>query len=358
MFTVLTFHGWRADASAPTDGALGLGEVAMTPNERFLEFLEDIEPNATTKANSVSAHTRVRETLRADAEFGPHVQRVFLGGSYRRDTAIRPRQKNGALDRPDIDIYVVVDAAHHTTTPSAEIERLYAALDRARKTLGITRLKRNRVALAVSMSNADLDVCVLIPRQSDNLYRIGNRETGEWYRTDPEAHTEWSTDQNTRFSGRFKPMTKLVKWARRENPTGYTHPKSFAIEGFLTANLDETEAHYGRLFHALCATLVDTYLYHRLLETCPALDDPAVPGGNLLSNVDGAEFSAYFDKIKSHRDDASRALAEEDQSEATKHWRCIFGSRFPASASVAASTAEAHRHDFAARLQEPAGRTD
>ncbi len=80
------------------------------------------------------------------------------------------------LDRPDIDIYVV-DAALHTTTPSAEIERLYAALDRARKTLGITRLKRNRVALAVSMSNADLDVCVLIPRQSDNLYRIGNRET-------------------------------------------------------------------------------------------------------------------------------------------------------------------------------------
>ena len=236
------------------------------------------------------------------------------------------------LDRPDIDIYVVVDAALHTTTPSAEMERLYAALDRARKTLGITRLKRNRVALAVSMSNADLDVCVLIPRQSDNLYRIGNRETGEWYRTDPEAHTEWSTDQNTRFSGRFKPMTKLVKWARRENPTRYRHPKSFAIEGFLTANLDETEAHYGRLFHVFCATLVDTYLYHRLLETCPALDDPALPAGNLLSNVDGAEFSAYFDKIKSHRDDASRALAEEDQGEATKHWRRIFGSRFPASA--------------------------
>ena len=117
----------------------------MTPNERFLEFLEDIEPSATTKANSVSAHARVRETLRADAEFGPDVQRVFLGGSYRRHTAIRPRQKNGALDRPDIDIYVVVDAALHTTTPSAEIERLYATLDRARKTLGITRLKRNRV---------------------------------------------------------------------------------------------------------------------------------------------------------------------------------------------------------------------
>ena len=310
----------------------------MTPNKRFLELLEDIEPSATTTANSVSAHKRVRETLLADAEFGPHAQRVFLGGSYKRHTSIRPRQKNGMLDRPDIDIYVVVAAAPHTTTPSAEIDRLYGALNRARKTLGITRLKRNRVALTVSMSSADLDVCVLIPRQSDGLYRIGNRETGEWYRTDPEAHTEWSTDQNTRFSGQFKPMTKLVKWARRENPTRYRHPKGFAIEGFLAANLDEYEAHYGKLFQAFCTTFVDTYRTHRLLEMCPPLNDPAVPGGNLLANVDGADFCAYYDKIKSHRDDAARALAAEDQDEATKYWRRIFGSRFPASASVAAST--------------------
>ena len=310
----------------------------MTPNERFREFLEDIEPSRTTKANSVSAHTRVRETLLADAVFGPHAQRVFLGGSYKRHTAIRPRQKNGVLDRPDIDIYVVVDAEPHTTTPSSEIELLYAALDRARSTLGITRLKRNRVALAVSMNNADLDVSVLIPRQSDNLYRIGNRETGEWYRTDPEAHTEWSTDQNRHFSGRFKPMTKLTKWARRENPTRYRHPKSFSIEGFLAANLDETEANYGRLFHAFCATFVDTYRGYRSLGSCPWIDDPAVPGSNLLSNVSGTEFSAYFDKIKSHRDDASRALAEGEQHQATKYWRRIFGPRFPASASAASST--------------------
>lgn len=313
----------------------------MTPNERFLDLLEDIEPSATTKSNSVSAHTRVRETLLADAEYGPHTDRVFLGGSYKRHTAIRPRQKNGVLDRPDIDIYVVVDAAPHTTTPYAEMERLYAALDRARTALGITRLRRNRVALAVSMSSADLDVCVLIPRQSDGLYRIGNRETGEWYRTDPEAHTDWSAHQNARFSQRFKPMTKLVKWARRENPTRYRHPKSFALEGFLAVNLDEAEAHYGKLFHAFCATFVDTYRAYRMLETCPSLADPAVPGGNLLASVDGVDFCAYYDKLERHRDDAARALAEEDQDEATKYWRRIFGPRFPASVSVGASSLRA-----------------
>ena len=309
----------------------------MIPNSRFAEFLHDIEPSVTTKTNSVSAHSNVREALLADDEFGPRVDRIILGGSYKRDTAIRPRQKNGSLDRPDVDLYVVVDVPLYKTTPSAEVEALYAALNRARQTLGITKLKRNRVSLSVSMNKADLDVSVLIERQSDDLYRIGNRETGEWYKTDPEAHTSWSSEQNSRFSGRFKPMTKLVKWARRENPTLYKHPKSFAIEGFLAADLDGAETHYGKLFHAYCAAFVNAYRHHRLSGTCPWLDDPAVSGGNLLAGVGGADFCAYYDKIQKHRDDAALALAEEDQDDATMYWRRIFGSRFPAPKSASTS---------------------
>ena len=94
-----------------------------------------------------------------------------------------------------------IDMPLYVTTPSDEVEALYATLNRARQTLGITKLKRNRVSLSVSMNKADLDVSVLIERQSDGLYRIGNRETGEWYQTDPEEHTTWSSSKNTGFSG-------------------------------------------------------------------------------------------------------------------------------------------------------------
>ena len=309
----------------------------MTPNSRFSEFLHDIEPSDTTKTNSVGAHSNVRDALLSDHQFGPRVRRIILGGSYMRDTAIRPRQKNGSLNRPDVDLYVVVDVPPYATTPSAEVDALYAALHRARQTLGITNLKRNRVSLSVSMNRADLDVSVLIERQLDGLYRIGNRETGEWYKTDPEAHTLWSSQQNSRFSGRFKPMTKLVKWARRENPTRYKHPKSFAIEGFLAVYLEEAETHYGKLFYAYCAAFVEAYRGNRLIGTCPWLNDPAVPGGNLLAGVGGADFCAYYDKIEKHRDDAALALAEEDQVAATSYWRRIFGSRFPSPKSRSTS---------------------
>lgn len=309
----------------------------MTPNSRFSDFLHDIEPSATTKSNSVSAHTRVSDALLEDDDFGSRADRILLGGSYKRNTAIRPRQKNGSLDRPDVDLYAVVDVPLHETTPSDEIDALYAALDRSREKLGITKLKRNRVSLSVSMNGADLDVSVLIERQWDGLYRIGNRETEEWYKTDPEAHSSWSSEQNTRFSGRFKPMTKLVKWARREKPTRYKHPKSFAIEAFLAANLDENETHYGKLFHSYCAAFVDAYWSDRLARTCPWIEDPAVPNQNLLAHVGGDDFCAYYDKIEEHRDDAALALGEEDEDLATTYWRRIFGSRFPAPKSASAS---------------------
>ena len=133
-------------------------------------------------------------------------------------------------------------------------------------------------------------------------------------------------------------MTKLVKWARRENPTRYKHPKSFAIEGFLAANMDEAETHYGKLFHAYCVAFVEVYRVNRRIGTCPWLNDPAVPGGSILAGVGGADFCAYYDKIEQHAGDAELALAEEDQDAATVYWRRIFGPRFPKPRSTSTTT--------------------
>ena len=309
----------------------------MTPNARFSEFITDITPRKTTNDNSISAHSRVREALFADDEFKDQVKRVILGGSYKRSTAIRPKTKQGSTERPDVDLYVIVDGSPFWASPEDLTEDLFEALNRARDDLGITKLKRNRCSIAVSMTKADLDVSILLERQSDNLYRIGNRETGEWYKTDPEEHTDWSADQNTRFSRRFNPLVRMAKWARRENKTVSKHPKSFAHEVFISLHADETEPHYGKLFHGYCAAFVDAYWVHRTLGIRPNLSDPAVPGGDILSGVSGEAFCAYYDKVKKHRDDAEKALEEEDQDRATDYWRRIFGDRFPAPKSATKS---------------------
>lgn len=301
----------------------------MTPNARFTEFIKDITPSETTVSNCSSAHNSVRKALLNDKEFKDKVERVFLGGSYKRSTAIRPATKNGSTERPDVDLYVVVEGNPWFSDPSDLMDELFAALNRARNDLGITSIRRNRCSIALAMNRADLDVSILLERQSDDLYRIGNRNTGEWYKTDPEEHTVWSAAQNSRCSGRFNPMTRMVKWARRQNKTVSRHPKSFALETFIAPHISESETHYGQLFHDWSQSFLDAYADNRLFETCPILEDPAVPDGNILAGVTDDEFCAYYDKIKKHRDDAAKALAEDDQDKATDYWRRIFGDRFP-----------------------------
>ena len=69
----------------------------MTPNARFSEFIKDITQSETTVANCKSAHSSVRKVLLDDEEFKGKVKRIFLGGSYRRSTSIRPPWRSSRL---------------------------------------------------------------------------------------------------------------------------------------------------------------------------------------------------------------------------------------------------------------------
>ena len=309
----------------------------MTPNARFTDFIKDITPSPTTNARSASAHNAVRDALTSDPEYKHEVIRTFLGGSYKRKTAIRPVTNGSDTERPDVDIYVVAKGSTWSKSPSDLIEDLYAALNRNRSALGITKISRNRCSISLSTGKADMDVSPILERNTDGYYRIGNRYTDEWYKTEPEAHTTWSAQVNTDASGRFNPTVKLVKWTRREFPTKSKHPKSIALEVLVAKLISRTEPHYGKLVHDTFNSIIYEYAISRLLDTCPTVDDPAIPGANLLNSVSGDVFAAFYDKIKNFRDEAAKALATDDQEKATRHWRRIFGLRFPSPNSISHS---------------------
>ncbi|AWZ01969.1 hypothetical protein RHODOSMS8_02445 [Rhodobiaceae bacterium] len=313
----------------------------MTPNARFTEFITDITPSTTTNNRSAAAHTSVRNALTNDADYKNEVIRTFLGGSYKRKTAIRPVMKDGETERPDVDIYVVVNGSEWSKSPEDIINDLYSALNRSRTELNITRLKRNRCSIAVSTDKADMDVSPLLERSWSGFYRIGNRNTGEWYNTDPEGHTTWSASVNKGAGNRFNPMVKMLKWNRREFPTKNKHPKSIALEALVAKHMSRTETHYGKLLHDTFDDIVSAYSMSRFLGTCPTIEDPCVPGGDLLGGVSGEAFSAYYDKLEYFRDEARKGLDSATQETATKHWRRILGQRFPAPKSTGTTNSSA-----------------
>ena len=295
----------------------------MTPNVRFSDFLNDIEPSSTTKTNAARAHTKLRASLGADETFGPRIRTTFLSGSYKRDTAIRPRVKNGNENRPDVDIVVVTDHGLHNS-PTDVIDSIHAALTRH-----YTPTNRQARSVSVSSPLADMDVVPLIDPFNTGEYYIADRTQSQWLRTNPPGHTQWTTEINGRCGGRFKPLVKLFKWWRRENPTIAKRPKGFVLEVFAAECLDPYETHYGELFVKMLERFVDTYADDFRWGRVPNLGDPSLVGNNILSGLSFDAFAGFYKKAEAQASIGRQALSLADQDKATGKWRELFGDRFP-----------------------------
>ena len=295
----------------------------MTPNTRFVEFLADIEPSQTTKSNASTAHTRLRSILVADEAFQPLHRQTFLSGSYKRDTAIRPRVKNGSAERPDIDIIVVT--THNTyDNPVAVVDTVHAVLTRH-----YTPTNRQARSVSVSSPLADMDVVPLIDPYDNGTYYIADRLQQSWLRTNPPGHTAWTTQANAATGGRFKPLVKLFKWWRRENKTVGKRPKGFVLEVLAAHHMNAAETHYGELFVGMLESIVASYAYEVSLGIVPSLEDPSMPGNNVLAGLSFAAFEGFYNKVKAHAAIGRYALGLADQDKATEQWRRLFGERFP-----------------------------
>jgi len=291
------------------------------PQARFTEFLQDIEPSDTTKSNASSAQTELRDFLKNDEEFKKYYVDSFLSGSYKRDTAIRPRQKGEQVDRPDVDIIVVTN--HKSSDdPKEVVDLLFKTLKKKYE-----NIRRQARSVGIDYYKADMDVVLIIP--DGEMYLIPDRKQEKWITTNPPGHTTWTTDTNKKAGGRFKPLVKLMKWWRRQNPTVSKKPKGFVMECITAECLDYEETYYGELFVKTLETIVAKYSLNVLLKTVPLIPDPAIPGNSVTDGMSADAFVGFYNKAKEHAELGRKALNEEDPEKATKLWRKIFGDRFP-----------------------------
>lgn len=296
----------------------------MTPNSRFTTFLKDIEPSATTKSDASSAHTTLRKALRADEGIKPHYKTDFLSGSYKRDTAIRPRVRNGTQDRPDVDIIVVTNHCLDGD-PESVVDLVFEALKRA----DYSPVRRQARSIGLETPKADMDVVPLI-EPYEGQYYIPDRKEEAWLQTNPPGHTSWTTQTNDKADGRFKPTVKLFKWWRRENPTVGKRPKGFVLEVIAAECMDYDETHYGKLFVRMLETIVSKYQLYVDASVVPTVKDPSMPMNNVLSGISFDAFLGFFNKVKAHAELGRETLELDDDEKATKKWQEIFGDRFPA----------------------------
>ena len=291
------------------------------PQARFNEFLIDIEPSQTTKSNASSAHNELRDFFKNDEDFKDYYQNSFLSGSYVRNTAIRPRAKNGQTERPDVDIIVVTN---HTSSddPKDVVDLLFKTLQKK-----YPDIRRQNRSVGIESNKADMDVVPIIP--CGPMYLIPDRKQEEWILTNPPGHTTWTTQINTFADSRFKPLVKLMKWWRRENPTTEKKPKGFVIECITAECMNYLETYYGELFVQTLENIVNKYKLYVLSNTVRNISDPGVPSNSVTDGTTPEAFASFYNKVKEHAELGREALNETDAEKATELWRKIFGNRFP-----------------------------
>ncbi|MDQ3421599.1 MAG: hypothetical protein M3541_22980 [Acidobacteriota bacterium] len=200
----------------------------------------------------------MRDHLRTHVTFKRRMTGDFLAGSYARDTAIRPKQTPDGQERADVDI--IVETSYSTSDDPEEV--LIEVRDALADCFTVERV--NKRSVRVVTSGAEIDVVPVV--RTVTGFALPDRDLGYWTATNPPAHTTGSSGQNTRFSGRFKPVVKLFKWWRRENRTG-KRPKGFVLEVLVALHAPTNEAHYGEAFAQMLTSIYAAGLLRSTVRT-------------------------------------------------------------------------------------------
>ena len=84
----------------------------------FSDFLSNIRLSDSQISDLKTGHSTLRKRLLADEELAPIIVSTFLQGSYRRSTAVKP--KNG--NKSDVDIIVVTNLDSENTMPKEALD--------------------------------------------------------------------------------------------------------------------------------------------------------------------------------------------------------------------------------------------
>ncbi|MEX3963347.1 hypothetical protein AB4Y42_14180 [Paraburkholderia sp. EG286B] len=296
----------------------------MATQQQFIDFLSEIEPSPTTKSVCSSAHSNLREKLEKHETYKDIHVNTYLSGSYARNTALRPRQTNGTVRRPDVDIIVVTNHRHYNL-PSDVI----GTLRRAVKSLGYTEVEANRRSICVSLGSVEMDVVPVIASPWDQGgWLIADKSEEQWLVTNPMGHNQWASAVNKKANGDFVPLVKLVKWWRRENLPHLKRPKGFILETLVAKHMDYKGTSYEELFAKFLEAIRDEYRWTAQTGQVPYLEDPSVSGNNVFSRVKSEEFKRFYDLAEAHAALVRRAQRETDADKALVLWQRIFGDRF------------------------------
>lgn len=287
----------------------------MGKEKNFEEFLHNIEPSLTTKRYVSSIQTNLREFLENHEIYKEKVVDTFLTGSYAKHTCIRPTKYDG---KTDVDIAVVTNYTESANSKDV-LNELYKVCKE--KYDNVTKQSRS---IGIEMEGTEIDVVPMIEDTISSMYKIGNKEDGNWKKTNPKGHIEWCSNVNKENYNKFVRIVKIFKWWRKNNcPEDIKYPKGITLEKIIADNLYDCDNTYEDIVFNTMKNIKNAFEHYIKNGIKPFISDPGIPSDNLSDSYEFNDFKSFYDKIKVH----TKLLEESNFS--NESWRKILGSEFP-----------------------------
>lgn len=348
--------------------------MSITPY--FNKFLSNIRLTENQRDDLITGHKTLCDRLNNDPDLSKIIVSTFLQGSYRRATAIKP--KNGK--RADVDIIVVTSLDRRSVTPQEAISKFIAFVEKHYK--GKYRIQGR--SIGITLSYVDLDIVVTsAPSEVDqallksesvttslaledsgasdwrlvkswvepghrlyctslmiesvkasaewktaSLY-IPDQDANCWVETNPLEQIRWTRDKNKTTNSHYINVVKALKWWRLCNLTDLKHPKGYPIEHMIGDCCPNNITSVAEGVVKTLEAIVSNYAWNRSIKVTPTLADRGVLSHNVWKRVSNDDFVAFYDFVKEAAKTARKAFDAELDSEQLEQWRILFGSEFP-----------------------------
>ncbi len=342
----------------------------------FNTFLREIRPTAAMQSDCQTGHKNLRQRLHEDKELQPILVSDFLQGSYRRSTAVRP--KNGK--RSDVDIIVVTKLSEAEYSPKKAMDLFVPFLNRHYK----DKWKPQGRSFGIELSYVDLDLVITsAPSESeygilsseavttdDNIaeaidwrlsqswlslenrgqrldakamleksmqqpewksqpLRIPDFDADIWEDTHPIEQIRWTRDKNRATNGHFVNVVKCVKWWWLEKFEEPKPPKGFPLERIVGDCCPDAIEFVAEGLVLTFENIVSKFSGYVALKSKPKLPDYGVPARDVLNRVTADDFGVFYEQSKIAASLARRAFESSDRVESGELWQELLGSRFP-----------------------------
>ncbi len=332
----------------------------------FKDFLSNIRLSANQVNDLKTGHTTLRKRLEEDEVLSNIIVSTFLQGSYRRSTAVKP--KNG--NKSDVDIIVVTKLDSEEYTPKEALNIFVPFLDKYYK----DKYKLQGRSIGISLSYVNLDIVPtsapskseigilqdkaiiseytieefqqnLLTKSLDNVLvestynifcksdselqwksdplLIPDCEAEEWDKTHPLEQIRWTIEKNKNCNTHYINVVKALKWWRKIQCSNIKHPKSYPFEHFIGDCCPDGITSVAEGIVLTLENIVSQY------PIKPFLADRGVPEHDVFARITNDEYSDFYDIVCDAAKIAREAFDCEELYDSVCKWRELFGTEFP-----------------------------